>query len=111
MNSSIRQLGAFRPAGHQVAIALAFASLIGGLSMAPAFASRSDEHDRGDRQDHRDQRASHGYRENYGYRQDYRPRYRRPYYYERPVYVPPPVYYEPRQSPGINLFFPLDLRR
>ena len=44
MNSSIRQLGAFRPAGHQVAIALAFASLIGGLSMAPAFAARSDEH-------------------------------------------------------------------
>jgi hypothetical protein len=25
--------------------------------------------------------------------------------------VPPPVYYEPQQSPGINLFFPLDLRR
>jgi hypothetical protein len=24
--------------------------------------------------------------------------------------VPPPVYYAPRQSPGITLFFPLDLR-
>jgi hypothetical protein len=25
--------------------------------------------------------------------------------------VPPPVYYRPQQSPGISLFFPLDLRR
>lgn len=111
MNSSIRQLGAFRPAGRQVAVALVFASLIGGLSMSPASAAGFDGHDRGGRHDNRGQRASHGYRENYGYRQDYRPQYRRPYYYERPVYVPPPVYYEPRQSPGINLFFPLDLRR
>jgi hypothetical protein len=27
------------------------------------------------------------------------------------VFVPPPVYYAPQQSPGINLFLPLNLRR
>ena len=41
----------------------------------------------------------------------HRPVYRQPYAYSQPVYVPPPVYYEPQQSPGISLFFPLDLRR
>ncbi len=44
-----------------------------------------------------------------GYR--YRPQYQQPYSYAQPLYVPPPVYYEPRQSPGITFFFPLDLRR
>ena len=38
------------------------------------------------------------------------PVYLSPYVYSQPVYVPPPVYYAPRQSPGITLFFPLDLR-
>ena len=38
------------------------------------------------------------------------PLYPPPYFYSQPVYVPPPVYYAPRQSPGISLFFPLDLR-
>jgi hypothetical protein len=27
------------------------------------------------------------------------------------VFVPPPVYYAPQQSPGINLFLPLNLHR
>ncbi len=44
-----------------------------------------------------------------GYR--YRPQYQQPYSYAQPVYVPPPVYYEPRQSPGITFFFPLEFRR
>jgi hypothetical protein len=88
---------------------LALASLISGLSIAPAVAARDNGYDRGDRRhgDHNQQRAWRGDRGDYGYR----PEYRRPYNYEQPVYVPPPVYYEPRQSPGINFFFPLDLRR
>ena len=111
MKSSIPKLKYLRPARHKVALALAFASLISGLSISPAVAARDGEHDRGDRQGDHGQRAWHGHRENYGYRPEYRPEYRRPYNYEQPVYVPPPVYYEPRQSPGISLFLPLDLRR
>ena len=84
-------------------MALAFASLIGGFSISPALA-RDDGHDQGWHN------GDHGHR---GDRQGYerRTEYRRGYRYEQPVYVPPPVYYEPRQSPGINFFFPLDLRR
>ncbi len=54
---------------------------------------------RGDHDDHHDRDDAR-----------YKPGYAHPYYYSQPVYVPPPVYYEPYQSPGINLFFPLDLR-
>jgi hypothetical protein len=111
MKSSIRKINYLWPARYTVAMVLAFASLISGLSISPAFAARDDEHDRGARQGDHGQRAWHGNRENYGYRPQYRPEYRRPYYYEQPVYVPPPVYYQPRQSPGISLFLPLDLRR
>jgi hypothetical protein len=114
MKSSIRKTRYFRPSGRKVAMALAFASLISGLSISPAIAAGDNGYNRGDRHaDHNQQRAwrgDRGDRGGYGYR----PEYRRPYNYEQPVYVPPPVYYEPReprQSPGINFFFPLDLRR
>lgn len=52
------------------------------------------------------QRRWHGDRKGYSYR----PQYRGAYTYAEPVYLPPPVYYQPRRSPGISLFFPLDLR-
>jgi hypothetical protein len=67
------------------------------------------EYNRGQR--HGNQHGDHGQRGWHGDRQGnrYPPGYRYPY--AQPVYVPPPVYYEPRQSPGISLFFPLDLRR
>jgi hypothetical protein len=82
------------------------------LSSGLAVADDDDHHDRG-----HEQRGNHG---NQGYRHrewreedrayGYRPVYPQPYVYAQPVYVPPPVYYAPRQSPGISLFFPLDLR-
>jgi hypothetical protein len=87
---------------------------MGGLSIAPAFAqpdnhgkqmsnrARADDHNRNDR---RLQRPAP------------RPSYQHPYRYDQPVYRPRSSYYyaEPRpaisvQSPGISLFFPLDLR-
>ncbi|MDB5991878.1 MAG: hypothetical protein JWQ10_3281 [Herbaspirillum sp.] len=107
MKSSIPQTNYFRPSARKLAMALAlvFASLIGGFSISPALA-RDDGHDRGGRYGDHGDRGNHGDRGDRG-----RPEYRRGYRYERPVYVPPPVYYEPRQSPGINLFIPLDLRR
>jgi len=93
------------PTRLRVVMALAFASLISAFSISPAFADR----DNGHRQDARhSQREWRGDRDGHRY---YRPVYRRPYVYAQPVYVPPPVYYEPRQSAGISLFFPLDLRR
>lgn len=109
MKSSIRQTGNFRPSGRKAAMVLALASLIGGLSISSTVAAGDNGYDRGDRRhgDHNQQRGWHGDRGDHGYR----PEYRHPYNYEQPVYVPPPVYYEPRQSPGISLFFPLDFRR
>lgn len=95
--------------GRRVALAVTWASVMAGLVMsAPLFARDYDQGRRGGRNvehSQRDWRASDG--------RDYRYRhvYRRPYAYAQPVYIPPPVYYEPRQSPGISLFFPLDLRR
>src|ERR1035437_5820088 len=108
MKSSIRQGRYFSSTGRRVVMALAFASLISGLSISPAFAE-NDGHGQGGRHGDHGQRDRHGDREGYGY--GYRPEYRRPYTYAQPVYVPPPVYYEPVQSPGISIFFPLDFRR
>ena len=108
MKSSMSQTRYFRPTGRRVVMALAFASLISSLSISPAFADRDDERGQGARQ------GNYGQRE---WRDDRRQRhmrrhvYQRPYSYAQPVYVPPPVYYEPQQSPGISLFFPLDFRR
>ena len=113
MKSSIRQAKYFRSTGLKVVVALAFASLISGLSISPALADNDDGHKRGNRQGNHSQREWHGDRDGYGYgnrgnrgNRDYG----YPYNYAQPVYVPPPVYYEPRQSSGISIFFPLDLR-
>lgn len=110
MKSSIRQDRYFKSTGRRVVMALAFVSLIGGLSITPAFAEKDGGHGRGDRHGEHGQRDRHGDRGGNGY-YGYRPEYRRPYIYAQPVYVPPPVYYEPVQSPGISIFFPLDFRR
>ncbi|MFA5172132.1 MAG: hypothetical protein WC426_11245 [Sulfuriferula sp.] len=110
MKSLIRQT---KSGSFKVVMALTFVSLISSLSISPALADRHDNHGRGDRHgnyghgESRDYRGEHGYRHEhqryYGYEQRG--------YYERPVYVPPPVYYEPRQSAGVSIFFPIDLRR
>ena len=65
--------------------------------------------DRGGRHGQVERERRHEWR-NDGGAYTYRPQYNAPYYYSAPVYVPPPVYYAPRQSPGISLFFPLELR-
>ena len=100
---------------------LLFAALLaaGLASLATTPAVADNDHHRGrghdrheqhgdgdgdwDGDHHREWRAR-----DYGYQ--YQPAYPQPYLYSQPVYVPPPVYYAPRQSPGISLFFPLDLR-
>jgi hypothetical protein len=80
-------------------MALVVALMIGGMSIAPAFA---DDNDRG--RDHRD-RGRHEARGHYR-----GPEYRG--YYREPVYAPPPVVYAPvpYQSPGISIVFPIRIR-
>lgn len=108
MKLSLAQAKYAGPTGRKFMMSCALAALIGGLSIAPALADRDDDHGRSGRHGNHHQREWRGDRHaDYGYRAEYR----RPYYYAQPVYVPPPAYYEPRRSPGISLFFPLDLRR
>ena len=104
--SSIQQARYFRSTGCKVLMALALASAISGLAISPALADNNDGHDQGNRHGHQGQREWRGDHEGYdGYRSE-----QGPYIYEQPVYAPPPVYYEPRPSPGISFFFPLDIR-
>jgi len=81
-------------------MALIFASMIGGICIAPTFGQGNGRH-------------KGYYKQNRGYGQ--RAYYRQPpryYYYREPVYAPPPVVYEPYpyQSPGISLVFPINIR-
>jgi hypothetical protein len=94
----------------KLVMALALVSVMGGLTVTKALSKDDD-----DRRGHADKGwhkgESRGDRDGRGdWRPVYQPVYREPYYYSQPVYVPPPVYYPPHQSPGISLFFPLDLR-
>lgn len=105
MEISLPQDGYSKPSARKCVTALICASLIGGLSITPAFAAdRGDGHGRGEQRGH-SQRAWRGDHDHN--RHDYR----RGYGYAQPVYAPPPVYYEPQQSPGISLFLPITLRR
>jgi hypothetical protein len=77
-------------------MALVFASMIGGIPIAPAFAK--DNHGGKGYYGHGHDRGRRMYR--------YQPS---PRYYPAPVYAPPPVFYAPApyQSPGISLVFPI----
>jgi len=104
--SSIQQARYFRSTGRKIVMALALASAISGLAISPALADNNDGHDQGKHHKNYGQSKKHGDNEGYdGYRSE-----QGPYIYAQPVYAPPPVYYEPRPSPGISFFFPLDLR-
>jgi Ni/Co efflux regulator RcnB len=113
MKTSTNQARNFRPTISKIVMALAVASVIGGMAITPALGQNNEsraraaqdrgrnsdrnQNDNRNRNDRRDQRA-------------YRPAYQHPYRYSQPVYAPPPVYYDPQPSPGISLVFPLDIR-
>jgi len=83
MNTSSTQGRHFRPKLGNIAIAIAVASAMAALGMAPAY---GDEHgNRG----HERHRAHH---------------------YAQPFYASAPVYYAPQPSPGISLFIPIVIR-
>lgn len=104
MKTSTNQARNLRPAIRKIVMALAVASVMGGMAITPALG------DNDGRQMHRDNGRHNGEWRGDRDRREYRPVYRQPYY-SQPVYVPPPVYYAPQQSPGISFFFPLDFRR
>jgi hypothetical protein len=90
--------------GGKLLVALAFASMIGGLSIGWGIGEdngwrRATQirgwHER-DRPDIRGWRDNGGWRDNHGRWHPY-----------RPVYAPPPVVYAPPPSRGISIFFPL----
>jgi hypothetical protein len=109
MNSSIRYVTGLRTAGRKVAMAISWASVMTVLAISAPLAAR--DNDQGGRDGRYVGQSQRDWRANNARNHRYRHVYRRPYVYAQPVYVPPPVYYEPRQSPGITLFFPLDIRQ
>lgn len=115
MKSSILQTLNARSVKRKAIVAVALTSMIGALLVSPAFAD--DGYDNGDRHDYHDQWGSrgennhHGGRNEHDHHGDRRGHEYRRYGYAQPVYEPAPVYYEPHQSLGISLFFPLDFRR
>ncbi len=104
MKTLIQKTGFSRSIANKVLIGLIFASLIGFLSPSTAFADR----DKGHRRGHQGYYGKHNSRGKHNNNRGYRSGYN--YNYAQPVYVPPPVYYAPQQSPGINLFLPLNFR-
>ena len=105
MKISTKQAGNFRPTIGKIVTALALVSVMGSMSMTPALSK-----DDGDRRGHADKGWHKGeWRGDRRY--EGRPVYWEPYVYAQPVYVPPPVYYyPPPPSPGVSLFFPLNIR-
>jgi len=99
MKTSNMRVGKFSSIVGKTMMALVIASMIGGISVTPAFA---DDHgrDRG----HQERRGHYRGHRPYGYG------YPAPVY--APVYAPPPVVYAPApyQSPGISLVFPIHIR-
>lgn len=94
MKTSNTQGRTFGSTVGRIMMALACASMIGGIFITPAF---SDDH--GKHKGYQKQRRYKHYR-----RVEPRPHY----YYSEPVYAPPPVIYAPDRylSPGISIVFP-----
>jgi hypothetical protein len=100
----------------KIVMVLAFAAVIGGLSMVPAF---GQDHDRYQGQEDRGQHERERQEERARYERERHERERheertrsayRPYGYSAPLHAPPPVVYPPYQSPGISIFFPFYFR-
>ena len=107
MKTSSTRVRKFSSTAGKIVMALVFASMIGGISIAPAFGRDNDR--RGGYHDHgRYEHGRYGYRSRAYYYRGYQPYG----YYPPPVYAPPPVIYAPApyQSPGISLVVPIRIR-
>jgi hypothetical protein len=110
MKTAMLQARNATPAISKIMISLVFATMVGAIATGPALARddgrRDERQDQGRRDEHPDEGRQRGESHNDRDRHESQ----RPYHYAQPVYVPPPVYYAPQPSPGISLFFPLDIR-
>ena len=111
MRTSNTRAGKFRSTVGKIVMALAFALMIGGILIAPAFGVESygrggheqygqrehDQYQRGQYQQGRYERGRRGYQH-------------RTYYYSEPVYAPPVDVYVPTPWPGISIVFPIFIR-
>ena len=105
MKTSTKHARNFRPTIGTIVTALAVASVMGGMAITPALGDSDKGKGRADKGLHKGWDRGQPV-----YVYEYRPVYREPYYYSAPVYAPPPVYYYPQPSPGINFFFPIEIR-
>jgi hypothetical protein len=105
MKTSTTRAKHFRPTISKIVIAVALASVMGGIAVTPTHAKGND-----DRKGYQGKGGQKGEQRGYRDRREYRPQYQHPNYYSQPVYAPPPVYYAPQPSPGISLFLPLNIR-
>ncbi len=107
MKTSNTQASKFKSVVGKVLVALVIASMIGGISIAPAFVRDNARGGGG----HAGYHGRGGYGGPHGY---YRGGGYYPYggYYAAPVYAPPPVVYAPApyMSPGISLVLPIHIR-
>jgi hypothetical protein len=99
MKTSKTQAGSLRPTVGRIAAAVVIAAVTGSMFATPAFARRDDHRRGGEWRGHRGGGVTIG-----AYPYAY------PYGYAQPVYAPAPVYYPPQPSPGVSLFFPLNVR-
>jgi hypothetical protein len=114
MKTSTNQARNLRPTISKIVMAVAVASVMGGITISSAFgqdnegrAKAAQDRGRNDNRNQNDNRNRNDRRD----KRAYRPANQHPYRYSQPVYAPSPVYYAPQPSPGISLFFPLDFRR
>ncbi len=101
----------FSSTGHVPITAFVFAAVISGLLISTVFADGNHGHGQAGHNGQHGNYGNHGNHRRNHYRHNDHRDYRYGYGYAQPVYVPAPVYYEPQPSPGISLFFPIDIRR
>ena len=126
MKISTKQARKSMPTISKIGMALAFASVMGCMTISSALgqynqynqpnenrARAAQDRNQYDNRNQSDSRNRNARRD----QSAYRPTYQHPYHYSQPVYAPPTTYYYPQQrsgislqSPGISLFFPLDVR-
>jgi hypothetical protein len=92
----------------KIVLALAVTLGIGALSVGPALSDENRGRDVHERDSHKKEQRIE--RERHAHRRDRDED--RAYVYAPPpvVYSPPPVVYTPPPSPGISIFFPIDIR-
>lgn len=104
MRTSNPRARKFSSTVSKIVMALVFASMIGGIYIAPAFGG--DDY-RGGGYDQRNRYEQRQYERGYSHG---RRVYQHRTYYSAPVYAPPLDFYVPTPSPGISIVFPILIR-